>query len=64
MAVHSKFKRNWQAYRILAKVIEPIVWNEIENLLRNKQITEELLQSTNRAHKLNPGFIHKWSGFS
>jgi site-specific DNA recombinase len=55
MAVNLRFKRNCQPYRVLAKVTEPIVWNEIEKLLQNKKFAEELLESANRAHKLNPG---------
>tara|TARA_B110001454_G_scaffold155806_1_gene145097 strand:+ start:3968 stop:5665 length:1698 start_codon:yes stop_codon:yes gene_type:complete len=55
MAIDPSLKRGCFPYRTLAKIIEPCVWRELENLITSKNFAEELLNSAQRSHRLNPG---------
>lgn len=55
MSIDPNLKRECFPYRTLAKVIEPLVWQELVNLITEKSFAEELLKFAQRSHRLNPG---------
>ena len=42
IAINPNLKRSCLPYRVLAKVIEPCIWHELENLITNQTFAEEL----------------------
>ncbi len=47
-------KHQCQPYRVLAKQLEPAVWNEVSKLFEKESFAAEILKAAKRSHDLNP----------
>jgi site-specific DNA recombinase len=47
-------KHKCQPYRVLAKRLEPLVWEKVTECLTSESFAQDLLAAANREHKFNP----------